>query len=312
VKVYLAGERDVMAKDANAWEGQGYQGRLLAQMRRRLFSYYYHGFEASKWGSDLSPHVEHSHASGLDLFLDSGAFTAFTKKTTIPIERYAEYVKKYRHIWTVCSSLDAIGQGEAAARESYENFAKLVELGADVCPVWHVREPEHWLQRYVDEGWPYIFIGGMVPETTKWLKERLDHVWHRVLTNEDGTPKVKTHGFGLTDQLLMFRYPWWSVDSTSWLMTGIFGACLFRVNGRLRKVVFSDESPEAKRWSGWHYGNLDKETQRVVDGWLEPFGVTAQECASHYSFRDIVNAGVFQNLEDMGSMRFLPEQITLF
>jgi hypothetical protein len=316
MKIYLAGERSATAEGTRIeLAGQDVAAIWTKHVKRRLFSFYYHGFSASKTiigETGLSLDIERGVQTGLDLFLDSGAYTAFTKKTPIPLREYAEYVRRHKAIWTTCSSLDAIGSGEAAAKRSYDNLKELEKYGAKVQPVFHVREPDRWLQRYIDEGYDYIFIGGMVPETTRWLMVRLDQLWGDILTNPDGTAKVRTHGFGLTDQQLMFRYPWHSVDSTSWLMTGIFGACMFRNGRKLSKVVFSEESPQARKWKGWHYKNLPDPQRDVVDGWIKPYGVTPEQLGSHYSYRDVVNAAVFQGLEDMGATHFHPPQQMLF
>ena len=66
----------------------------------------------------------------------------------------------------------------------------------------------------------------MVKQSSKTVRRWLDHVWHYYLTNPDGTPKVKVHGFGLTARELMFRFPWGSVDSTSWMHTSRYGGVL--------------------------------------------------------------------------------------
>ncbi len=306
--VYLAGEREV-AK-ATSGEAEGSNPLWLKYAKRRLFSYYYHGFSKGNVPSEDS---KNSHALGLDLFLDSGAFTAFTKNKEIALDGYAEYIKAIPGMWTACSSLDVIGSGDEAAEASYQNFRALIELGVDVKPVWHVREPDRHLARLVNEKWPYIFIGGMVPESVPWLMQRLDGVWSTILATKDGRAKCKTHGFGLTDSKLMFRYPWFSVDSTSWLMKGVYGLVLFRLpSGRLQSVVFSEDSTEARKFKGWHYFNLTAAEKRQVEGWLEPYGVTPQQLATHYSFRDAVNAATYQNLEDLGTDRFVLEQETLF
>lgn len=316
MKIYLAGERSATEVGTRvSLAGEKAIGVWAKYVQRRLYSFFYHGFSGhriSAMKNGLSLDIAEDAEKGIDLFLDSGAFTSFTKQKEIPITEYADYVKRTFPIWTVCSSLDAIGRGEEAAQKSYENFRKLRDLGAMVKPVWHVREPDHWLQRYLDEGETHFFIGGMVPETTQWLKERLDGIWSSVLTNKDGTAKAKVHGFGLTTQTLMFRYPWHSVDSTSWLATGIFGACMFRIGNRIQKIVFSESSPEARKFKGWHYNTLPKQSKEMVDSWLEPYSITARQLADHYSYRDVINAAVFQGLEDLGTDRFIASQGTLF
>jgi hypothetical protein len=170
--------------------------------------------------------------------------------------------------------------------------------------VYHAREDTKWLTKYIDEGYEYIFIGGMVPETTKWLKGWLDGLFTKLLTRADGTPRVRLHGFGLTDQQLMFRYPWHSVDSTSWIFTGMFGGCVFMTPRGLRKIVFSPHSPQAKKLEAPHYINLSLTERREIDGWLERYGVTAAQCVESYAYRHLVNAQTFTEMEILGATHF--------
>jgi hypothetical protein len=293
MKVYLAGE----------WKIAEYGKLTTAGVKRRLISYYYH--------QNIDDDVTTSRDMGLDLFLDSGAFTAFTKGVIIDPKRYAKFIQDSA-CWSTCSNIDHIGKGEEAAQKSYDNLKILESLGVQVSPVFHVREPNRWLQRYLDEGYPYVFIGGMVPESTGWLNERLDGLWGDILCKPDGTPKIKVHGFGLTDQLLMFRYPWFSVDSSSWLMTGIYGSCVLKTPAGMKKIVFSEESPEARKLKGWHFKTLAPAMQDQVREWLVQYGVTAEECMSYYRFRNIVNAASFQQMEELGTDRFEGRQNTLF
>lgn len=302
MKIYLAGERQETPL-VNVWQ----------MAKRRLFSFYYHGFLTN---GSTTPDVEKSRALGLDLFLDSGAFTAFTKKKEIQTSLYADYVKRTRHYWSVCSSLDVIGEGETAARGSYQALQELHRLGADVIPVFHVREPDHWLEKYIADGHPYIAIGGMVPESTPWLMDRLDGLWGTILTQTNGLPKLKVHGFGLTVFSLMFRYPWFSVDSTSWLMTGVYGACVLPTPVGIRRVFFSEHSPQARKLEGWHYHALTlvpgDPRKKYIDDTLERFGVTAAQCSETYQYRDLVNAAVYQEMEIQGVREFHIRQQTFF
>ena len=270
------------------------------KVHRRLFSYWYnrknpkHIIQAADWGQDL--------------FLDSGAFTAFTLKKVIDPKSYAEFIHEHGHLFNTLSSLDVIGN----AQGSYDKLKEMESLGCKVQPVYHAREDESWLKRYIDEGYDYIFIGGMVPETTGWLMGWLDDLFDRILSNPDGTPRVKLHGFGLTDQQLMFRYPWYSVDSTSWLFTGSFGGCVFMTDWGLKKITFSLDSPSAKNENAPYYFNLSAMEQRQIDGWLERHGVTAQQCAEHYKHRNVVNSTTFYEMEVLASPVYKRTQMTLF
>ncbi len=300
MKVYLAGERESIEK------ATGEPAKWSKHVKRRLFSYYYHGYVRGNTPSkDLLALAKRS----LDLFLDSGAFTAYTQKVSIGIDKFAEFINATNDIWSCVSNLDDTNKNE---KQSYDNQKALESLGCKVQPVFHTREDSKWLKKYIDEGYNYIFIGGMVPETTKWLLPWLDDLWDKYLTNPDGTARVKVHGFGLTDQKLMFRYPWYSVDSTSWLMTGVFGSCAFTTSSGVIKVVFSQDSPSKKKMNGWHYSTMPPIFKKEVDKLLEKYDITPQQLSEHYSYRDAINAATYQEMELLGVTTFKKRDRGLF
>jgi len=150
-----------------------------------------------------------------DLFLDSGAFSAFRKKITLDVKDYASYLKKEGHFWEVIASLDVIGNPV----ESVKNQRYLTDLKLNVIPTFHHGEDFKYLHKIMNE-FPYIALGGMVFKNT-WLRGWLDECW-KELKNYKG----KVHGFGLTDFDLMLRYPWESVDSTTASRAGRIGIIL--------------------------------------------------------------------------------------
>ncbi len=306
MKYYFAGER-VLTREKSIEAGGGH---LQAHkfIDNRLLSYYYHGYNEAKNAPTLE--ARESAAMGWSMFLDSGAFTAWTKGKDISVEKYAEYLENSAGMWHVVSSLDDIKDPD----KSYKNLKRLEQLGCTVIPVFHAGEPEHYLEEYVAE-YDYVFIGGLVGSKIGSREKYLDHIWEKHLTNPDGTAKIKLHGFGLTDMVLSRRYPWYSVDSSSWLMTGVFGSCLFWVGKDPIKVSFSDESPDKYKINSWHYSTLSHqrpEYKQVVDQWLEEFGVTAEQCAVHYSYRDTVNAAFYAGLQTRGTDKFVRKSIDLF
>lgn len=295
MKVYLAGSgRPLVRKDGTASPLQGI-------IERRLFSYYHNVI-------GNQPDEEVWTYEGLDLFLDSGAFTAYTKGVEIRVEELAEYYHAAPHLWNVVSNLDDIGGPE---KNSYDNWRALLDLGVPACPVFHQGSDPAWLKKYLDET-DYIFIGGLVGGSTKALRGWLDWLWTDWLTDSDGRPVARFHGFGLTDQELMFRYPWHSVDSASWLMTGMFGSCVFITEQGLRKVVFSEQSPEARQVDGWHYDRLPPLQQRQVEQWVARYGVTVEQLKESFEYRDVINASAFKEMESMGAERFINQQMGLF
>ena len=273
------------------------------------------------------------------IFLDSGAFSAFTQGARIDLKQYASFIESNPDIIEVASNLDVIGQD--SEQQSYSNMKQLERwLGpGKVIPVHHVRDDDAWLRRYLDEGYGHLALGGMVIESTPILRQWLDHVWGHYLTNPDGTPKVKVHGFGLTTRELMFRYPFASVDSTSWISTGAFGGMMMdfpQEDGSVRdyKIDFSSRSKRRYELNSWHFNSLPPNEQEVVRERLQQLeaervkrpdiesdfeaelGVklafTPEALAKSYGLRDLGNLEYFKRAMQRGVDRFVRVQETLW
>jgi hypothetical protein len=155
-----------------------------------------------------------------DLFLDSGAFSAFRKKETLCPIKYAEFIKTYEKDLFVYAGLDVIGNPTA----TWENQKTLERMGTTPLPCFHFGEDIKWLHRYLDR-YDYIAIGGLVPHSTNYsqIKKFLDRIWETILTKK---PDIKVHGFGIQNQNLMERYPWFSVDASSVHMQARYGGIM--------------------------------------------------------------------------------------
>ena len=200
-----------------------------------------------------------------EFFLDSGAFTAFTKNVTIKAEDYAEFIHTHKEKITVASSLDAIGDAE----ESYRLYKRMKELGCDVIPVFHGREDVSFLRRYLDEGATYIALGGMVPETNAYIGPWLDDLWSNVLTYPDGKPRVQVHAFGMTILQFIQKYPWRSVDSSSWSYGARFGAVLVQWPDKSFGWCYITERHSTRKiWGERHYATMAPAYQEAVRDFL--------------------------------------------
>ena len=104
---------------------------------------------------------------------------------------------------------------------TWKNQMIMEKAGLKPLPCYHFGEDTKWLQRYIDKGYDYIALGGMVGRPRPALLQWLDTIWSDYLTDSKGMPIVKIHGFGMTSLRLMLRYPWYSVDSTSWVQQDI-------------------------------------------------------------------------------------------
>ena len=207
---------------------------------------------------------------------DSGAFTAWTTGKTIDLDGLIGWCRRNTelHPGFACISLDVIPgeaggdaaptnrERERAAAESLENGDAMRAAGLKIMEVFHVFEPLAHLDVLIERRQPgeVIGLGGMVGRSVS-LKERFcDAAFARVRQHSRWDDLIPVHGLGLSVRgHLAARYPWWSIDSSSWLAPAKFGKPVKR-NGRMGD---GDDRRTSNRTLRHLY------LQRVLDGWLE-------------------------------------------
>jgi len=233
----------------------------------------------------------------INLFLDSGAFSAHTKGVKIDINEYIEYIKENKKYIGVYANLDVIGD-EAGTLKNQEIMEK---AGLNPLPCFHTGGDWKYLDHYI-ENYDYMALGGLVG--FKNPTGFLDIAFGKICDNPEGMPKVKVHGFGVTSLKIMMKYPWYSVDSTSWVMTSRMGSVyvpIFR-NGEYIydenswKVCVSEKSPNVKD-AGKHITTFAPQAREVICNYFKLKGFTLEELASDYMKRDELNIIYFNDLE---------------
>lgn len=203
----------------------------------------------------------------VSLFLDSGAYSAFAQNTSININNYIAFIKEHQDYIDVYANLDVIGDAE----KTLENQKKMEAAGLHPIPCYHHGEDIKYLHFYVNN-YSYIALGGLVGGLgSSAMAEHLDKCFAIICDQSSCLPKVKVHGFGMTSLELMLRYPWWSCDSTSWVLTGRFGGIFVPKlrNGEYLysenpfKINVSNRSPSSKE-EGQHFFTMSKMEQEVI------------------------------------------------
>lgn len=259
MKIYLAGSSVDKETD-------------IAIDHPRLISYYHlknEGFGFHLWRTILMKNKK------VDLFLDSGAFSAWSQGIEIDIYDYINFIKKHQNVIDVHANLDSIKD----VRRTWQNQMIMERACLSPLPVFHYGEPVKWLNRYLKRGYKYIALGGMVPVSSTNLILWLDNLFSNYLCSSNGIPKVKVHGFGLTSLQLMFRYPWYSVDSTSWVVTGRLGSIYvprfkngqWIYNENSWKISVSNRSPNTKE-AGKHIETLSPIQKQIVLNYIHEKG----------------------------------------
>ena len=209
----------------------------------------------------------------VELFLDSGAFSAWSQKIEINIQDYITFIKEHEDVIDVYANLDVIGSAE----KTWKNQQTMEKAGLNPIPVFHFGEDEEMYLKPLITKYNRIGIGGMVKSGD--LKSFLDRIFARYICDSDGIPKTKVHGFGLTSLNLMLRYPWYSVDSTSWVVTGRMGSVYIprHKGGKWVydedswKIAVSNRSPNTKD-AGKHIETLPPTQKQICLDYIHDKG----------------------------------------
>lgn len=245
-KIYYAGSAKLAVDD---WLQKQKLPRLMSQLNDRNL--------IPRW-------VEYQRNINPDafIFIDSGAYSAYTKGAVVDTEAYLDWLNEYGDAFTVFAQVDFIpGKSNQetdpdiylkAPGISWENYlymrSKLrPELRDKLLYVWHQGEDFKWLVNALDWRDPQtgdrIKYLGISPHTEVTSANRLKFCkeTYRII-RASSNPEVKTHLFGMTALHLLKYVPATSVDSTTWLQTAIHGQILLHKGGKLAPVVVSERT----------------------------------------------------------------------
>jgi hypothetical protein len=101
----------------------------------------------------------------------------------------------------------------------------MLDAGFDnAIPAYHTAEPWEYLDAMKDEEVIGLGVGGAHSKkqpVVNWLHDVFHH-----MSKWDRQPKV--HGYAITTPDWMWRFPWYSVDSSSWFMAARFCRMFWR------------------------------------------------------------------------------------
>jgi hypothetical protein len=240
--------------------------------------------------------VEAMRENGAKVFLDSGAFSAYTLGVTLSVDAYCDYIKQNSDIIReedgvlMASVLDGIGD----ARKTGINQEAMEAQGVRPLPCFHFGEPPEYLEWYV-KNYDYITLGGMVGASTAQLREWLEKVWQGYLLDGSGRARIKVHGFGITAVPLMEEFDWYSCDSSSWIQSAAFGSIV--VPGASKSnpampVAVSSKSP-SRHDVGQHITTLSQPERDYLRHLLAQNGFTEDRVANVYESRAAYNLWAF-------------------
>jgi len=206
----------------------------------------------------------------IDLFLDSGAYSAWSHGETLPVRDYIKFVQDTKHALWAYVNMDVIPGGidrtrtrdevEASAAASYRNLQIMKDAGLSPVPVFHQGEDFSWLDKMLRDGEKFIGISSAknqpMPVQDAWLDK-----FFNVITDDEGRPLVKVHGFGVAHTLALKRHPYYSIDSAGWRIAAAYGKMYVPVlkNGTFDYLA----RPELISMSGNYMDSVHAQTRQI-------------------------------------------------
>lgn len=170
-----------------------------------------------KDNKDIEGFLKKKYPTVKDIFLDSGGFVARMHGKSISIEDYGQFLLKYKHLFFTYANLDLTETKDTLANQQY-----LESMGLRPMPVYHMNEymegNRELLDQYIKD-YDYIALGGYAKVNAK----REDFFKFLNYCFSKTRDKTRVHGFGMTATKLLERYPFFSVDSTSWQSSSRYG-----------------------------------------------------------------------------------------
>lgn len=190
------------------------------------------------------------------------------------VDTYARFVKRNLAYIDYYVTVDVIFNAKLSWRvlKYLEN-----EHGLKPVPVIHFGTELKWIHKHLEAGYEFLGIGGLGQEAKKgsyliWA----DKVFDILCPLPSRLPIVRTHGFAMTAHSLLTRYPWWSVDSASWVRGSAYG---FIYVPRKRKgkydynvppftICVSTGSPLMTKGGSRHLNTISAGERRIIKEWI--------------------------------------------
>ena len=240
------------------------------------------------------------------LFIDSGAYSAWSKNKPIDVDDYIKFINENTDKFTLFASVDDIPgelrrkptlweQRESPAK-SWHNYLYMREQVKDkdkLLPVFHIGEDFRHLQNMLDatfngEHIPYIGLGGTVG-----LACTVKEDWYKQcfkIIQQSSNANVKVHAFGMTNLEILENYPFESADSTTWLMAAINGELCTKY-GRICVSQQVQHKPS-------HYNKLPQLVQQQINEQCVLYGTSIEQCMEDQESRQLYNINYFKDWAD--------------
>lgn len=290
--LYFAGEG---SKEAQQYIRENNANQLLSQLNERK--------QILDWIEYLKTHLECKSK----LFIDSGAYSAWTKGKVIDVEEYIDFLNKNSQYIYIFAGVDVIPgvkekfpteeEVNIAAEATWKNYLYMREKIKEkdkLLYTFHVGEPFEYLERAIcwsdefGDKIKYIAFGGLVGKSSKLRLSFINKAFSIIKNSTN--PNIQIHGFGLTSLSLLEQFSFTSADSTSWIMTAINGGVLTPMG----TLTISDRQIN----SSDHITSNSEDSIKNLNEYFNNYGFTIEELQNDSNKRVLYNLKYLSNWQN--------------
>jgi len=299
MKLYPKAEKPLIYLSGSS-SGREHEEELVKHgCTHRCYSFAYCSPEGFNYASKMAEALEASVDLGVGVMVDSSAasFHGLQRRRIIGehtredidklrdsvISTYVEYVKKRRKNWDWYVNFDYSHDPDVC----WDMQKYLEGKGIRPVPVYHSGQTLDWFERYCKEGYKLIGIGGIV-QSRGYLQTRrvLDRIFDIAAKYN-----VNVHAFGITSLSLMLMYPWYSVDSASWVKVAAYGSVLHvdEQRGMVCEMHLTDKNATGKT----KYAHMSTSQRKEISKEVEANGFKIRDLRKDSFQRSLYNVQVY-------------------
>ena len=224
------------------------------------------------------------------LLIDNGEFTFHRKGGSIDIDEYIAWLNKYDKYIDHAIALDNIpgkwGQPRTSedvkisAEKTWKNYVymkKHCKSPQKLLPVFHMGESFDNLKRFLAcKDLKYICISGMKDLTNQQREDWYEQCFYIISHSEH--KDIKVHCLGSATISNARKYPFTSMDATSWIMTG--------ANGSIQTdygVIYTGDHLKTLK------ATIPADAVQVLEEYCKKFGMTLEQMGEDYRARICFN-----------------------
>lgn len=231
------------------------------------------------------------------LLIDNGAFTIHRQGGSVNIDEYIDWINNNDDHFDYAIALDSIpGKwGERRTHEelkysqqkTWENYLYMIEKCNNpykLLPVFHHGEDFSCLERFINHKIDGQYIKYMCISGNKQLTNKQREEFYKkcfAIIHASNNPDIKIHCLGSATLSNARRFPFTSMDASSWIMTGANGGIMTDM-GVIKVSKESIKDPD-------NIVNLSEDAKKFVEEQCKEFNMKLENLQDNYRQRVCMN-----------------------